>query len=353
MNKKVLIGIIIAIIIVIGAITIPKFLNKNDNQTPNDNTNQNENKPEEKKDNSIVKDKIKICIEYFDVTNPIPVKKDNKYGYIDNEGNLIIDYQYKKAYDFNGKYAQVQDFNDNYFFIDRQNKKIMDISSTERGSNLNKNYIKYGIYEIYNYTTYKREYYDINLNKLENFDVTRYDEEDRFSDETNDYVDKMYHYGYKLENETIYLNNKELMKVDPYLSGFTNTFDIDITNYLIEQKNIFPMVLSDLDKTQIIDLISGKKIMDVQRKGMPFGEMFYSGPFLKFYVPMMFQVNYVYSFYSDNLMEVPSDLGNISEGKTYYYLEDGGTISKDSTRFVYYNYKNEKIYETSEKPVRY
>lgn len=353
MNKKILIGILIAIMIVIGAITIPKFLNKNNNQTPNNNTNQNENKPEEKKENSLVKDQIKICNEYFDITNPIPVKKNDKYGYIDNEGNLIIDYQYKKAYDFNGKYAQVQDFNDNYFFIDRQNKKIMDIGGSKMGSNLYTRYVKYGIYETYDYSTYTREYYDINLNKLENFDITKYKEAYELDSENHYYTEKMNHYGYKLEEETIYLNNKEIMKVDPYLNGFTNTFSIDIANYLIEHKNIFPMVLSDLDKTQIIDLISGKKIMDVQRKGMPFGEMFYSGPFLKFYVPMMFQVNYVYSFYSNNLMEVPSDLGNISEGKTYYYLEDGGTISKDSTRFVYYNYKNEKIYETSEEPVRY
>lgn len=55
----------------------------------------------------------KSVAKMYDMSNPIAVKKDGKYGYIDRNGKMIIDPIYDKAEDFYGNYAYVKIENSN------------------------------------------------------------------------------------------------------------------------------------------------------------------------------------------------------------------------------------------------
>jgi len=77
----------------------------------------------------------------------ICVQKDGYYGYIDIEGNTVIDFIYLYAYPFNDGLAKVQNSNYQYGFINREGKLIIDFSN---------NYINdfYGDYAIITQTIY-------------------------------------------------------------------------------------------------------------------------------------------------------------------------------------------------------
>ena len=53
------------------------------------------------------------------------VKKDDKYGYIDTNGKLVIDYQYKSALDFSDGLAYVTKDSDSFEFINNKGKTII------------------------------------------------------------------------------------------------------------------------------------------------------------------------------------------------------------------------------------
>ena len=53
------------------------------------------------------------------------VEKDDKYGYIDNNGKLVIDYQYKSALDFSDGLAYVTKDSDSFEFINNKGKTII------------------------------------------------------------------------------------------------------------------------------------------------------------------------------------------------------------------------------------
>lgn len=111
----------------------------------------------------IKKKKTKTTTEIatiFSSEQPIVIKKDKKYGYIDIEGNIIIEPKYDYASAFNGKYATVK-LDDTYQVIDRKGEMKMSSSYSSD--------IKYisdeKIWIINN------QLYDSDLKKLTNDDV--------------------------------------------------------------------------------------------------------------------------------------------------------------------------------------
>ena len=70
------IGILIIIAVMIAVINVSKNNSKLDTNTM---IGQQVNEPEIESDNNTeYEEEVLICDEYYDVTNPIPVKKDNK-----------------------------------------------------------------------------------------------------------------------------------------------------------------------------------------------------------------------------------------------------------------------------------
>lgn len=56
----------------------------------------------------------------FDPEKPISIKVDNKYGFIDTKGNVIIEPKYKKVNDFYGEFAVVRTEENTYEIIDKK-----------------------------------------------------------------------------------------------------------------------------------------------------------------------------------------------------------------------------------------
>jgi len=166
-NRKLILIILSILIIIAIIVTIVIFVMmkkpKNDNIDSQNNISQ---EPVEE-----IKELTKILIqdEFFDVTNPIAIKINNKYGYIDNTGNLIIEPSYEYARDFIGEYAlvQIKDANDASGYkritniIDRQGNIKMSLEnlSHDDGS------AKYGAYAI------NGKLYDLELEPISEDDV--------------------------------------------------------------------------------------------------------------------------------------------------------------------------------------
>ena len=360
MTRIVLILIIIGALL-LGCISIGLFINKKEEKENNAQANMfdQQNIKEESSNNNNVsgKTEISICDEYYDITNPIPVKKDNKYGYINNKGNLIINYQYQKGYDFNGQYAIVQDIDNSYYLIDRSGKKVMDVPSelntysNKYEMQLDLDLVKYGVYFFYS----NKEAYDINLKKIEYSDRQMYsDVEDK--NYNNDFSSLSYNellsrYNYSIDGNSVLYNNEKVMDLD-----YGDTIDLpeyDELNYYINKKNILPVIISGSGKTQIIDLISRSEIATADISKSHRGYFTLYGKFAEFSAPMMSGISKIYSFYNNKFIEVDPNFGDSTFGKTYYVLENGGNIGKESTKYIYYNSDGEKIYETSEKVVMY
>lgn len=159
-----IIVIIILILAIIGGVLF--FVMKK----PKENNNQNQNnvvqEPEEKVKNL---SKVMLQDEFFDTTNPIAIKINGKYGYIDSTGNLIIQPTYEYARDFIGKYAlvQIQDENDASGY-----KRITNI--IDRNGNIKMSLedmlyddtsAKYGVYAI------NGKLYDLELEQISEDDI--------------------------------------------------------------------------------------------------------------------------------------------------------------------------------------
>jgi len=159
-----IIVIIILILAIIGGVLF--FVMKK----PKENNNQNQNnvvqEPEEKVKNL---SKVMLQDEFFDTTNPIAIKSDGKYGYIDSTGNLIIQPADEYARDFIGKYAlvQIQDENDASGY-----KRITNI--IDRNGNIKMSLedmlyddtsAKYGVYAI------NGKLYDLELEQISEDDI--------------------------------------------------------------------------------------------------------------------------------------------------------------------------------------
>ena len=61
----------------------------------------------------------------------ISVKKDNKYGFIDIEGNVVIDFLYKNVSDFVNDYAVVVTMEDKKLLIGKDGEYVLDLTEYE------------------------------------------------------------------------------------------------------------------------------------------------------------------------------------------------------------------------------
>lgn len=84
----------------------------------------------------------------------IPVQRDGKYGYIDKDGNTVIDFKYTYAYSFNNGLAKVENDYYQYGFIDREGNMIIDFSNNSVGD-------FYGEYAIQNRYYMDNYYYSL------------------------------------------------------------------------------------------------------------------------------------------------------------------------------------------------
>ena len=338
------------IIVVVGcAFAIKKFFFTKTNEPKND----SRQEVIENKDEINVKkeDEILIKEEYFDVTNPIPVYNGKKVGYIDNHGNLIIDFKFKSGKDFIGKYAVAQEMDNTYHIIDRTGKNVMDIKNY-----ITDTYAKYGLYIIDDYL------YDIELEPIKNLSI--YDDEGRMIQEKyENHANLIYDYkpaevlekfGYNIDGNILYYNGKKLMEIEytkdayGFLMSRMDTFNYDLTNYLIKHYNVFPLTITDNmgNKGKVLDLLSQKYIVEEFPIHMEMGDIYNSGLFIQFKARGMAMLKPIYSLFSKKELEITEDIVTTSIYKTYVIAENGGTITKETTKYTYYNSDLEKIYET-------
>lgn len=71
-------------------------------------------------------DEAKKLSAYFDEDKLILIKEEDKYGYISSKGKKVIDFKYKKASTFNGKYALVSEDGSEYYIIDKNGKAMIE-----------------------------------------------------------------------------------------------------------------------------------------------------------------------------------------------------------------------------------
>lgn len=113
LSHVIIIGIVIAVIII--GIVATMILTKKDVNKQGAQGNIGQNSNNSQVDNNKIGSYTKMVYadEYFDETNPIPVKSNGKYGYIDaTNGSVIIEPKYDYAYDFAGQYAWVYNYKD-------------------------------------------------------------------------------------------------------------------------------------------------------------------------------------------------------------------------------------------------
>lgn len=97
-NKKVIIGIIAAVVAIIAIIFCLNLSSKD-------------------------KEEIEIARK-FDLNKPIVIQKDGKYGYIDTKGNVMIEPQYKSANQFYGDFALVKTEDLKYKVINKKGEEL-------------------------------------------------------------------------------------------------------------------------------------------------------------------------------------------------------------------------------------
>lgn len=291
-NYKILIIVVIAIILAIGGYLL--FTKKSKNKLTTD------------------------ISAIFDSDQPIVVKKGKKYGYIDIDGNILIEPKYDNATSFNGNYAIVR-LDGTYQVIDRKGE--MKIETTYS------NDIKY----VSDHKVW------IIKNKLYDSDLKQLTEEDKVvSYEDNGYL------SWTNSNQAGIMNTKGKITYtynfkdgESYL-GFTSSDTDD------SLENHYCRVTLDNKKYAIVNCDTGKVIYDYTDK-------------------------YIYSE-DDNIYTLYADSGYNSKASVVYIQNDkiayqssnpeveldysnGYIIIKDESkdynnRYSYYDIKTNKILDT-------
>lgn len=254
----------------------------------------------------------------FDPDQPIVVKKGKKYGYIDIEGNILIEPKYDNASSFNGNYAIVA-FNDTYQVIDRKGEMKIETSYLTD--------IKY--VSDYKVWIIKNKLYDSDLKQLTEDDVTvRYEDNGYLSWNNSNQVGIM-----NTKGKITYTYN--FKDGESYLGLTTSDTDDSLKNHYCRM---------DLDnkKYAIVNCDTGKVIYDYTDK-------YISG-----------KGDNIYTIYADNSFSSTSSVIYIQNDKIVYqssnpevelYYSNSYIIIEDESksydnRYSYYDTKTDKILTT-------
>lgn len=123
----------------------------------------------DKKGNIVIDSRNKDYNIIYDVKDGLLIAiKDEKYGFVDTQGNVVIDFKYKYASYFKYGYAIVTITDDKLILIDKNDKQILDLSKYTHAYFMNEKFIaveennKWGLIDlegdktvdtIYNYLT--------------------------------------------------------------------------------------------------------------------------------------------------------------------------------------------------------
>lgn len=302
---KIVIAMIVALLVLCGILGV-FLLNKSDKEK--DSLSKNEvSENVENKDNNDEKrysDNL-IADEYFDKTNPIPLKANGRYGYISSEGEKIVDFIYDSAWGFFGNYGVISD---GYV------KKIIDrkgnIIYSGENHNIDYSNAKYGNYVI------DKALYDLNLKKVseDNLEITSVVEGGYFTFYSNKKYgiinssrEVIYESDKPLELEVNigYNNVYGIVKESDYVRGVHNYYVIDMLtgnkvyrasdNEIIEKKAICLFIIKNTNNKydKVIVIKNGKiaaeikdsDIKDVYWRDANFSELTisYSGNIYKSY----------------------------------------------------------------------
>lgn len=294
-DKKVIIGIIVAVVAIIAIIFGIKLFSKEDD--------------------------LQIA-RTFDPEKPIVIKKDDKYGYINTKGKVIIEPQYKSANQFSGDFALVSTEDNKYKIINKKGEEQVSSDSI------------FGIKYISKTDSWivDGKLYDGNMKQLTKDGVVI-----SYSSSDDGYL-------------TFVDSNKKTMGV--MTSEGKITFDMPITEkgYLgidvseneYELKDSYCRVTVDNEKYAIINCETGKVIYDLSEKYISVDEnnvfaikegdyksdtletVYIEDDKIAYKVEKELELKY----YSEGVLRIEDDSKSYSEKYTYYNLKDK-TTSKE------------------------
>lgn len=275
----------------------------------------------------------------YDSDKPIIIKKDGKYGYIKADGSMLIEPTYKSASDFMGNYAVVKIDNSNsttsykktYQVIDKKG----DIKMTYEGYSEPKYIPEYSIWII------EDELYDSKLNKLLEDGIKV------------DYIDKgylKYRDEKKQEAGIITYKGKKIFSV-PGDSIF-----VDICKNEYENTDLYASVEinGDTKKEVVVSLNTGEVLFTSEDTDKYYLMREENGLF--YYYNSEEKDGYKnkkYLFFANNALayqttEVVSDVEVYDYKNKILEIDYGYDYNKlgKSSRYVYYDVKNQKVLET-------
>lgn len=275
----------------------------------------------------------------YDPDKPIIIKKDGKYGYIKADGSMMIEPTYESASDFMGDYAVVEvdnpnstsSYKDTYQIIDKKGN----IKITYEGYSEPEYITEYGIWIIEDIL------YDSKLNKLLEDGIRV------------DYIDKGYlEYEDTTKHEAgiITYKGKKIFSV-PEDSIFV---DICKNEYTNDDLYALVKIYGDVEKEVVISLNTGDVLFtseDADKYNLMREEnglfYYYNSEDTEGYT------NRKYLFFANNALAFQTtdtvydvevyDYKNLILEIDYDY--DYSKLGK-SSRFVYYDVKNQKVLET-------
>lgn len=275
----------------------------------------------------------------YDPDKPIIIKKDDKYGYIKADGNMMIEPTYKSASDFMGNYAVVKVDNPNSTSSYKETYQIIDkkgdIKMTYEGYSEPKYIPEYSIWII------EDGLYDSKLDKLSEEGV-------RIS-----YVDKgylKYEDGKNQEIGIITYKGKKIFSV-PGDSIF-----VDICKNEYENTDLYASVEinGDTKKEVVVSLNTGDVLFTSEDADKYYLMREENGLF--YYYNSEEKDGYKnkkYLFFTNNALayqttEVVSDVEVYDYKNKILEIDYGYDYNKSekSSRYVYYDVKNQKVLET-------
>lgn len=272
----------------------------------------------------------------FDANKPIKIQKDNKYGFITSEGEVMIEPQYKSANDFYGDYALVEidnpdsdsflkstyqvidqkgevkitsDYYSGISFISDYNLWLVDGKLYDgkfkqiTGEEMSVSYLEYGYFKYTNYVKEESGIMNHNLKPVFSWAGTTLDA--KIS--SNDYTDNDYYAlveSYEERAAIVSLKSGEIIY---------NLEDVENERIRVESNNIFSIYnTDDYESYKFLYFRDGKltyEISDIYDLN------------LNDYENKILEINYGYDY---------KELGK-SQREYYYDLKDNKLLDKEPT----------------------
>lgn len=247
-----------------------------------------------------IKNKDKDVKIAFDTNALIKVKKDSKYGYINTDGKLVIDYVFESADDYIGNYAYVKKYKE----IEGE-KELYNIIIDKKGNEI-----------------LSCDYYDCDIDYIDEYNIWIIDgkifdnemKQKTPNDLNVEYEEDGYLTWEDKNEKTVGIMDYTGKIIFKYMLEFGESYiSLDVSYNASEFKDKYCKISISSDKYAIINCDTGKVVYD-------------------------FTKNYI-SSHSDNRFSIKDDTGKYK----YYYIQNDKMAYTSDEQFYVYFYKNDSF----------